>query len=102
SSPRAAIGTLTTALRLDPYSLETLYSLASAYARLDDYSDARASLLAAQRREPHNYVPPALLGDLATRRGDFVAAAGAYRRSLSLNPRDPTLRTDLAQAEAVG
>ena len=62
-----------------------------AYARLDDYSGARATLQIAARREPHNYVPPALLGDLAMRRGYYRLAAAEYRRALALNPRDPEL-----------
>jgi tetratricopeptide (TPR) repeat protein len=90
-SPRTALSTLRHAAQLDPESLTTLYSLASAYARLDDYAGARATLLMAARREPHNYVPPALLGDLAMRRGYYRRAVGDYRRALALNPRDPTL-----------
>jgi O-antigen ligase len=91
-SPRRAIGTLRQAARLDPYSLSTLYALAAAYARLNDYPRARAALLLSQRREPHNYVPPALLGDLAMRRGDYRLATAEYRSALVLNPRDPLLR----------
>jgi tetratricopeptide (TPR) repeat protein len=94
-SPRAAIGTLRRALQLDPYSLSTLYALAAAYAQLDDYSGARAALLIASRVEPHNYVPSALLGDLALRRGAASLAAAEYHRALELNPRD----SQLAQAE---
>jgi hypothetical protein len=94
SSPRAAIGTLRTAARLDPYSVDTLYSLAAAYARLDDYQRAREAVLLAAAREPFNYVPPALLGDLAMRRGDFGVAAREYRRALTLNPRDVQLTQD--------
>jgi hypothetical protein len=90
-SPVAAIHALQTAAQLDPYSLATLYSIASAYARLNDYAGARAALLEAQRREPDNYVPPALLGDLATRRGDRATALAAYRRALRLDPTEPTL-----------
>jgi tetratricopeptide (TPR) repeat protein len=99
SSPRAALGGLQTAAQLDPYSLRTLYTIASAYARLDDYADARATLLVAQRREPHNYVPPALLGDLAMRRGDYALAEVEYGRAVSLNPRDPSVASALAAAE---
>jgi hypothetical protein len=91
SSPHTAIGTLRRAVQLDPYSLGAMYQLASAYARLDDYPDALAALQLASRREPHNYVPPALLGDLAMRRGAYTTAVLDYRRALALNPRDPQL-----------
>ena len=96
SSPRAAISTLTEAQKLDPYSLPTFYSLAAAYARQDNYQAARDVLLSAQQVEPESYVAPALLGDLAVRRGDTALAAREYRRALSLNPRDPTLRRAVA------
>jgi O-antigen ligase len=91
-SPRAAISTLTEAQKLDPYSLPTLYSLAAAYAREDDYQGARDVLLRAQALEPRSYVAPALLGDLAVRRGDTSLAAAEYRRALALNPKDASLR----------
>jgi O-antigen ligase len=94
-TPAKAITTLQRARALDPYSLSTLYSLAAAYARLDDYADARTALLAAAALEPHNYVPPALLGDLAVRRGDLAVARAADARALVLNPRDPTIRADV-------
>ncbi len=90
-SPRAAISTLAEAQKLDPDSLETLYSLAASYAREDNYARARDTLLLAAAREPDNYVPPALLGDLALRRGDTSLAAVEYRRALALNPTDPEL-----------
>ena len=98
--PVAAIHTLQTAEQLDPYSLQTLYTIASAYAALDDYADARAALLAAAHREPRNYVPPALLGDLATRRGDDAAALGAYSRALSLDPNDSQVQSLVRTARA--
>lgn len=97
-APRAALSPLGDAIALDPYSLSSRYALAAAYARQDDYPDARASLLAAAAREPHNFTPPALLGDLAMRRGSFSAAASEYARALALNPRDPTIRAALTRA----
>jgi hypothetical protein len=99
-SPQRAIGTLRQAAQLDPYSLSTLYSLSAAYARLNDYPRARAALLLATRREPHNYVPPALLGDLAMRRGDYRRATAEYRSALALNPLDPVLRQAELGAQA--
>lgn len=100
ASPARAVITLHQALRLDPYSLPTLYAIASAYARTDNYGAARAALLAAEHREPSNYVAPALLGDLATRRGLYRTAAREYARSLALNPLDPGVASEMAQAEA--
>jgi tetratricopeptide (TPR) repeat protein len=100
AAPANAISSLETAESLDPYSLSTLYSIASAYAKLDDYPAARAALLKAQRLEPDNYVPPALLGDLAYRRGDLTVARGAYERALALDPREPALTNAIAQTTA--
>jgi O-antigen ligase len=99
SSPRAALGDLRTAAKLDPYSLTALYAIASAYAHLDDYGRARAALLLAEQREPSNYVPPALLGDLAVRRGYLRAALADYRRAAQLNPRDPGVAQSIQQTE---
>jgi tetratricopeptide (TPR) repeat protein len=92
-APTRALASLQTAERLDPYSLQTLYSIASAYAALDDYPDARAALVAAERREPDNYVPPALLGDLATRRGDYATALTSYELARRLDPHDPEVQS---------
>lgn len=90
--PVKALQRLRTAEQLDPWSLQTQYAVASAYARLDDYPAARAALLRAEQLEPENYVPPALLGDIATRAGDEAAALAAYRRALRLDPLEPALR----------
>ncbi len=97
-TPAKAIKTLRRAAQFDPYSLNTLYGIASAYARLDDYVDARDALLVAAAREPRNYVPPTLLGDLAMRRGDDSLAAAEYRHAISLDPDDPSLTSSLAAA----
>jgi hypothetical protein len=88
ADPTAALQDTASALRLDRSRVETYYTRAAAFARLGYYADARATLLAAVRIEPLNYVPWALLGDLATRRGDAVAASAAYGRAQSLDPRD--------------
>lgn len=100
--PIEAIHTLETAESLDPYALSTLYSIASSYARLDDYHDARTALLAAAREEPTNFVPPALLGDLAIRVGDRELALREYLLALRLNPREPALIAAVQAAERHG
>jgi hypothetical protein len=86
SDPRAAVAKARQALQADPASVEAYYLEAAGYSRLDDYALARAALLEAVRKEPRNFVTHALLGDLATRRGDQVAARLAYRRAALLNP----------------
>jgi hypothetical protein len=98
--PVRALQTLRTAEQLDPWSLQTQYAVASAYARLDDYRAARAALLHAAQLEPENYVPPALLGDIATRAGEPKAALAAYRRALRLDPLEPALQHAVATARA--
>ena len=98
--PVKALQTLRTAEQLDPWSLQTQYAVASAYARLNDYQAARAALLHAAQLEPANYVPPALLGDIATRAGEPAAALAAYRRALRLDPLEPSLRQAVDSARA--
>ncbi len=98
--PSRALHRLRTAEQLDPWSLQTQVSVAGAYARLDDYRASRATLRHAARLEPQNYVPAALLGDLATRHGDYTAALADYRRALERDPLEPLLQQAVAAARA--
>ncbi len=97
--PVRALQKLRTAEQLDPWSMQTQYAVASAYARLNDYPAAREALLSAQQLEPQNYVPPALLGDIATRAGDDKTALAAYRRALRLDPLEPALQQAVRSSE---
>jgi hypothetical protein len=92
SRPQKALDTAEESLSLNPDSVQAYYIESAALARLDAYVPARAAMLEAIRREPHNYVSWALLGDLATRRGDIPAAMRAYKRASTLNPRSLELR----------
>jgi cytochrome c-type biogenesis protein CcmH/NrfG len=96
--PVQALRQLRTAEQLDPWSLPTQYAVASVYASMNDYAAARAALLRAQQLEPENYVPPALLGDIATRAGDRRTALAAYERALRLDPREPALQEAVRRA----
>ncbi len=91
SSPFAALQTANESLSLNPEAVQSYYTKAAALARLGAYLPAKATLVESIRREPHNYVSWALLGDLATRRGDVSEALRAYGRAASLNPRDREL-----------
>jgi hypothetical protein len=90
--PLSALQTLRTAEQLDPWSMQTQYTVAAAYARLNDYPAARAALRRAEQLEPENFVPPALLGDIAVRAGFKRVALLEYQRALRLDPLDRSLR----------
>jgi O-antigen ligase/polysaccharide polymerase Wzy-like membrane protein len=90
--PLSALRTVEKSLSLNPDAVQAYYTKAAALARLDEYAPAKAALHEAIHREPHNYVSWALLGDLATRRGDIPAALRAYGQASKLNPRDLELR----------
>lgn len=92
TSPGIALRETRKALELDPDAMDARYTRAAAFARFGDYDSSRATLLDAAEQEPKNYVPWALLGDIAVRRGDLGAAREAYRQALRLNPRDAQLR----------
>ena len=87
SDPVKALERANQALSLQGDSLRALFARSAAYARLERYGKAHAALLEAARLEPHDHLPWALLGDLATRRGELAAAKRYYRRSARLNPR---------------
>ena len=111
SDPSAAVARAQHALSVDDESLAAYQLEAAGFARLGDYGRSRGALLAAADREPSDFVNWALLGDLATRRGDLRAAQSFYARAAALNPLDPGLHRlsssrrsirELAQSSAGG
>ena len=92
SDPREALSDARAALDVDDEIMEAYYLESAAQARLGRYQPAIAALQEAVRREPHDFLPWALLGDLATRRGDVERARDYYARASELNPRDPVIR----------
>lgn len=91
SHPAAALHASDQALAYNPTSVPSYYTKAAALARLHDFEGARATMVLAVRREPHNFVSWVLLGDLVTRHGDIALAHAYYRRALELSPLDPSL-----------
>jgi O-antigen ligase len=98
TSPGRALAKADDSLALNRDAVPTYYVKAAALGRRDDYLGARAVLLAAARREPHDFVTWALLGDLAFRRGDRPLAVAYYARAARLNPRDRALANTLRAA----
>jgi UDP-GlcNAc:undecaprenyl-phosphate/decaprenyl-phosphate GlcNAc-1-phosphate transferase len=97
SDPAAALDKARSSLALNDEALPAYYLEAAAWARLNEYARARAALNAAATREPHDFVTYALLGDLATRRGEDRQALRDYRRALRLNPRNEALVAAVAE-----
>lgn len=100
ADPAEALRSSRQALQLNPASMEAHYVRAAAFARYSEYGLARATLRRAVGREPTNFVPWGLLGDLAVRRGNLDAAAQAYRNASRLNPRDAELRPLISDPQA--
>jgi hypothetical protein len=100
SDPAEAVVKAKDSQRLNDERLQAYYLESAAWARLGDYSRARAALAEGARREPHDFVTWALLGDLATRREDYRQALADYRRAQALNPRDPSLKATVRRVRA--
>jgi len=96
--PARALRDTAESLRYDRWAADTYYLRAAALARRGDYAAARAALLVVAHREPRNFLPWVLLGDLASRRGLPDVALAAYRRAAERNPRDPAMAA-LVRAE---
>jgi tetratricopeptide (TPR) repeat protein len=99
ANPVQAIRKANDSLAFNGDSLQALYLKSAGYARLADYRRSRAALLNATRLEPRNFLPWALLGDLAARRGVLGEARRAYARAWHLNPQALYLR-DLSRNPA--
>jgi UDP-GlcNAc:undecaprenyl-phosphate GlcNAc-1-phosphate transferase len=89
--PAAAIRDAGRVLRLDRANLDAYYVKAAGQASFNDSAAARATLLAAAREDPSDFVTWALLGDLEIRLRNFVEAKSFYQRAHALDPRDPGL-----------
>jgi Flp pilus assembly protein TadD len=87
TEPHVALADARRSLALNEHDIGSYVLAAAAQAREGEYADARTTLAAAADREPYNHLPWALLGDLATRRGDWEQARQDYDRARALNPR---------------
>jgi hypothetical protein len=92
SDPIEALRLANRSLAFESESLPALYIKSAAYARLNRYRKARASLREARRLEPHDPLPWFLLGDLAARRGRLRLAKRYYRRASELDPKNDLIK----------
>jgi len=95
---QGAIGATRTAARLDPFGTEALETQASLFTQQGRYDDAAGSLKEAIGRDPHNYIPNLMLGNLQLNELDQLdGAAQSYRNVLRLNPKEGHVREALGQ-----
>lgn len=94
-----AMSEVEAAARLDPFGTEPLQATSLLLQRQGDNEGAADALEEAIRRDPNNYLPYSLLGFVEMNRlNDYDAAAQSFQEALELNPKESSVRTELAQA----
>ncbi len=95
---RGALEATRTAARLDPFDPEPLESESFILRQQGKYEAAAGSLREAIERDPNNFSPHLLLGNLqATGLEDLDAAVESYREVLRLDPNATVAQSALAQ-----
>lgn len=96
---RGALRAVQMAARLDPFDPRPLEGESFILQQQGRYEDAANSLKNAIERDPHNYIPYLMLGNLQLNQlGDPDGAVESYRDVLRLNPEAAGASSALAQA----
>jgi tetratricopeptide (TPR) repeat protein len=96
---QGALEAVQMAARLDPFDPEPLQGESFILQQQGRYEDAASSLRGAIERDPHNYMPYLMLGNLQlSRLDDLDGAVESYRNALRLNPNMTVASGALAQA----
>jgi Flp pilus assembly protein TadD len=96
---QGALEAAQTAARLNPFDSEPLEGESFLLQQQGRYEDAASALREAIEREPHNYLPYLMLGNLQVGQLDNLdAAVESYRDVLRLNPNATVASNSLAQA----
>jgi tetratricopeptide (TPR) repeat protein len=97
---RGALEAVQTASRLDPFDPEPLEGESFVLQHQGRYEEAASSLRGAIERDPHNYVPYLMLGNLqSTYMDDLGAAVKSYRGALRLNPNATDVSNAIARVD---
>jgi Tfp pilus assembly protein PilF len=95
---QGAMAAWRTAARLDPFGTEALETQSYLLQQQGRNEDAADVLKQAIARDPHNYMPYLILGNLQFQAlDDLDAAAQSYRDVLRLNPNESAVREALAR-----
>ncbi|HET7480031.1 MAG TPA: tetratricopeptide repeat protein [Rubrobacteraceae bacterium] len=87
------------AIRLDPFDTDPLEAQSFLLQQQGLNDQAAEALQEAVKRDPNNYMPHLMLGNLQmVKLNDLEGAARSYRQVLELNPRATVARNGLAQA----
>jgi len=87
------------AVRLDPFDTDPLEAQSFLLQQQGQNEEAADSLKQAIERDPNNYMPYLMLGNLQMAQlNDLEAAVESYRAVLKLNPKATVARSGLAQA----
>jgi tetratricopeptide (TPR) repeat protein len=96
---QGALEAVQMAARLDPFDPEPLEGESFLLQNQGRYEDAASSLREAIERDPHNYIPYLMLGNLQfSQLDDLDGAVENYRDALRLNPNATVASISLAQA----
>ncbi len=85
------------ALRLDPFDTDALEARALTLQQQGKYEEAASALQEAIERDPNNYFPYLLLGNVQLAMDDPDAAVETYRDVLELNPKATSASIYLAR-----
>jgi Tfp pilus assembly protein PilF len=95
---QGALDAWRTAARLDPFGTEALETQSYLLQQQGSNEDAADVLKEAVARDPHNYMPYLILGNLQFQQlDDLDAAEQSYRDVLRLNPNESAVREALAR-----
>ena len=87
------------ALRLDPFDTDVLEARALTLQQQERYEEAAAVLREAVERDPNNYFPYLLLGNVQIAMDEPEAAIESYRDVLELNPQATSASVYIAQTQ---
>ena len=96
---RGALDAVQMAARLDPFDAESLEGESFILEQQGRYEAAASTLRSAIERDPHNYIPYLMLGNLQfSQLDDLDGAIESYRDVLRLNPKATVASSSLANA----
>ncbi|MBS0655454.1 MAG: hypothetical protein JSR46_06745 [Verrucomicrobia bacterium] len=86
------IKTLEKKIELNPHLPDNYLQLAQKFLWMKDFNQAEKALRIVVRLDPQSAVPDMLLGDIAARDGNYIAARKYWARGLAKDPANKLLQ----------